>query len=664
MRHPNNKENFRENFLNKYKNKSGKNKFQKQSRPKSQSVQTLKATVSKNRKGFAFLCFQNKSLKDLYVPPRQASQLFEGDRVQVTFASQNGEIHDIKLIEHRFRELVGRFTPNHESSKNRKSHGWVVYEKRKTHIEVYLPEVPPKTKSGDWIRVKLEFNSRHGDSTTGKVLDNYGQDLPASADIIMVSAEYGLSEGHSQQAITEARNYKLDVEARKNLSHIPFVTIDGETARDFDDAVYVEKKNGGYKLWVAIADVSNYVKTGTALDAEARQRGTSVYFPERAFHMLPSELSENLCSLKPKEPRLAFVAEISVDQSGKKLETHLIEAVIESRRRATYNEIQNEYEANKNNPKWEFTPHFELYEILRSYRNKRGSLDFDLSEAEIKADPLGNPISITKRERLDSHRLIEVFMIAANEAVTEWMLKRKQPFLYRIHEDPSEEALVKFQKLAATVGMSFAVTQKNLHQSLLKFVKTIENHPAKELLNTTLLRSMKQAVYSANHGGHFGLASDAYTHFTSPIRRYPDLVVHRLLKQALHSQKNSSSKLNQELPEIAEHCSYRERLAAEAERDSIKLKQIRLMLKHLGDEFEGKIIGMIETGLFVQLDDPFVEGMISKDSLKDDVYEFDENRMIFYGKKKKRTFKMGDSVKIQVVRVDLEYRYIDFGLVT
>ncbi len=635
-------------------------------------IAPLKATVDKNRKGFAFLIFENKKIQDAFISPREAEGLFHGDRVEVQLTS-SGRVQGVKVIEHRFREVVGRFSPF--NSRNTRA-GFVVYERKRAREEIYVPKVLQAVNPNDWVRVKLQFHNEGPYSVTGEILDVYGQDLPPCADVAMISAEYSLSEGHSKSVEQEAERHRLeipgkDLENRKDLREIPFITIDGETARDFDDAIFVEKSKTGYILWVAIADVSHYVKEGSQLDQEARSKGTSVYFPERAFHMLPRALSENLCSLRPHEPRLALVAEMKFDQNGKRLSTRIIEAVIESKRRATYNEIQSEWEQHQGDPNWSFSAHFQLFEAMRKMRMKRGSIDFELPEAEVKVEPTGEVISILNRARIGTHRLIEEFMIAANEAVTVWMMERAWPFVYRVHEEPSLQSLEKFQALAATVGVQVFLERLESPKVIAELIRKLEGHPAQSLLNMSLLRSMKQAVYSSTHGIHFGLASEAYTHFTSPIRRYPDLVVHRLIKMALRAQgkKNRTiqdharGKLEKELAEICEHCSYRERLAADAERESIKVKQVRAMIQRLGDEFEAKVVGMIDSGFFVQLQTPFVEGMVSVDSMTDDFYEFNEERMVFYGRRKRRTFKIGDTVQVKVIRADLDRRQIDFGLI-
>lgn len=630
----------------------------------------LKATVDKNHKGFAFLIFEDRGFEDLFIPPRESESFFHGDRVEVTILPK-GEVQEIKVLEHRFRELVGRYEP-HSNGRG----AWVVYERKRAREEVFIPKADSRARGGDWVRAKLHFHENGPMPVTAEVTEVYGPMLPASADIGMVAAEYNLVEEHSRAAVQQAESMTLeipgrDLEGRLDLRDVPFITIDGETARDFDDAVYVEKSSSGYILWVAIADVSHYVSEGSALDREAYSRGTSVYFPEKAFHMLPRALSENLCSLRPKEPRLAMVSKIECDSAGRTVRTELYEAVIESRRRATYNEIQAEWEANGKNPGWEFAPHFSLYQKIRKLRRDRGSIDFDLPEADLYCDSkTGEVIHLKQRERLDAHRLIEEFMIAANEAVTEWMMKRTWPFVYRIHEEPDFAKLEKFRALAATVGVHFTLERPD-PKILADLVSRFENHPASALLNTSLLRSMRQAVYSATHGIHFGLASKGYTHFTSPIRRYPDLVVHRLLREALRAEKKAGApkgtareQLEEQLAEICEHCSYRERLASDAERESIRLKRVRVMIPRLGEEFEGKINGMVDSGMFVELSEPYVEGLISKESLTDDFYEFNEERMVFSGRRKKRTFQIGDRVVVRALKADIDTRQIDFGLVS
>ena len=634
----------------------------------------LKATVDKNRKGFAFLIFDDRSFEDAFVSPEQAQSLFPGDRVEVLLRPP-GAILRLKVIEHALKEVVGKYTPHPRGGD---FGGWVVYEKKKTREEIFIPDAQVPVVDQDWLRVKLEFKSSGPHPVIGHILENYGNQLPASADLSMIAAEYSLIESHSSEAVKEAQSMTLeipgrDLQGRVDLREVPFITIDGVHARDFDDAVFVERKKSGFVLWVAIADVSHYVKEGTLLDQEARARGTSVYFPERAFHMLPRDLSENLCSLKPNEPRLALVAKMDFDRLGQRGQVEFMEAVIQSQRRATYEEIQTEWESHRHDPAWRYEAHFALYQLIRKVRSERGSIDFEFPEAEVIVLPSGEVQSISVRPRVDSHRLIEEFMIAANEAVTAWMIEKQWPFVYRIHEEPSFQSLENFKAIAATVGIKVDFTRSREPKILADLVRKLEGHPAQALLSSSLLRSMKQAIYSSTHGIHYGLASEGYTHFTSPIRRYPDLVVHRLVRMVLrwpsqslgqelsHSQRES---LEKELAEICEHTSLRERLASEAERESIRMKQVRLMQTHLGGEFKCQINGVSPSGIYVQVQEPYVEGFIPVESLEDDYYEFIEEKMILLGRRTRRVFRVGESVQVRVVRADLERRQVEFGLLS
>jgi|GEM_PF-314498 len=626
----------------------------------------LKARIDKNRKGFGFLQFENKEYEDAFLNPHEAERFFHGDRVEATI-SPRGEVVDVKVIEHRFRELVGRFYPAGKT-------GMVVYERKKAREELPVIGDSKGAKVREWVRAKVIYPEEEFGKVTCEIIEKYGEELPPSADIQMVAAEYSLVEEHSPEAVAEAESFVLDLKDpyRTDLQHVPFITIDGETARDFDDAVFVERnREGGFTLWVSIADVSHYVRNGTVLDDEAYSRGTSVYFPERAFHMLPRALSENLCSLRPDGPRLTMTAKIEYDRAGKKTGVEVMNSLIQSRRRATYNEIQAEADANKDNEKWEFRTHYDLYGILRKLRNVRGSIDFDLPEPELRVEPTGEPISIKLRPRLDAHRLIEEFMISANESVTEWALERKLPFVYRVHDEPVKAAILRFQDLCANYGIKFDANAKNLPEAMNNVVKEIEEHPAQTLLNMALLRSMAQAHYSSVYGEHFGLASKAYTHFTSPIRRYPDLVVHRMLKLALQMEREKTKfdekereELEEKLAEITEHCSYRERIASDAERESIKLKQTRIMLKEVGNEFDAKIGGMNEHGMFAAITDPYVEGFIAQEGLNDDFYSYDEKRQTFTGKRTKKSYKVGDPVRVRVDRVDIDLRRIDLSVIS
>lgn len=623
------------------------------------------ASVQKIASGAAFLILEGARTEDLYLAPREASRFFDGDRLEVIWSPRHGTVEQARLLDRKKHEVFARFHRFEGGSSNR---GFLIYERKKAREELWVPELPKGLKPGDWV--KAEFLPPQGKHPfPAKVIEKFGTDLPASLDVEWVASEHGLSDDRpadvEREALAFKPSWKEELEkGRTDLRHVPFLTIDGETARDFDDAIHVERKGQHYDLWVAIADVSHYVTPGTALDRDAFERGTSVYFPERAFHMLPSALSENLCSLRPNEPRLALVAKISFTRQGDPIGTEIMDAVIESRRRATYEEVEKEHERQFHNPDWALKPHYELYAILRKARMKKGALDFDLPEPEIRVAPDGEPTSIRVRGRLDSHRLIEAFMVSANEAVTEWMLEKNAPFLFRIHAAPTLEALEAYRDVAFGAGVDFPLQDAASGPlAISKFLETLIAHPAKLLLHTALLRSMKQAVYSASHEIHFGLGSRAYTHFTSPIRRYPDLVVHRLIKKRIKGAspgKDAEAKETSRLDTIAAHCSRRERIATEAERESIKLKQTRFMVKRLGESFPARVTGVIERGIFLQIDDPFVEGFLSKDRLGGDFFVFEEKKMQLLGRKSRKRIKVGDEMRVIASAVSIEKRQIDF----
>lgn len=620
---------------------------------------TLIGTIQKNRRGFAFVIFEDSRFEDLFLEPRRARRFFPGDRVRVV-ASGDDEILSIDVLEHRMVEVVGRYLPY-----PRPPGGVVVYELKNIREEIHCFRAPRDIRPGDWVRTRVSFPHKGPHSVVGDIVEVFGQDLPATADLSMIAGEFGLIERHPQEAEVEAKSFTLDVEKaladghRQDLRDIPFMTIDGEDARDFDDAVHVAKTQKGHELWVAIADVSHYVKPGSKLDASALERGTSVYFPERAFHMLPKALSENLCSLRPNEPRLSVGVHMIFDESGHRKHMQPFEAVIESRRRATYNEIEAE--------KAQWPEHFALFGLLRKQRLARGSIDFDLPEPKVMVDDKCEPVSIEDRKRFDAHRLIEEFMIAANEAVTDWIRARKRPFLYRIHETPSEESLETFFRFARGFGLSPEGNPRNPTPRMISgLVKQMEGLPAEPLLRTTLLRSMKQAVYSESHDIHFGLASQAYTHFTSPIRRYPDLVVHRLLRQEMRKlgRPHEDKKTIEELRDTARHCSYRERLAADAERTAVKFKQVRFAARHIGQDFDGIVSGLSERGAYIQISTPFLEGMIPRESFLDDRFEFIEAEVIYLARASRRVIRIGDPVRVQIAKASLELRQNEFKLIT
>ena len=459
---------------------------------------------------------------------------------------------------------------------------------------------------------------------------------------------------------------------RQDLRSLPTVTIDGEKARDFDDAVSIEKIKGGWRLWVHIADVAQYVREGSFLDQEAYARGTSVYLPDRAIPMLPEALSNGICSLNPKVDRLTLTAEMDIDRNGAVFRYDLYESVIRSDERMTYTAVK-QILADRDPilrkryaplvPKFELMA--ELMQAMRAKRVQRGSIDFDLPEPEIVLDLQGQMTDIVRAERNMAHQLVEEFMLAANETVAGHLEELGIPLIYRIHDEPAEDKMADLAEFLSTIGITLPPADKLKPRHIQRAVASVKGTPIEVLVNTVVLRTMKQARYSEENVGHFGLAAETYTHFTSPIRRYPDLIVHRILKNAIrgtYEVEEAVEKLADALPEAAAHCSLRERTAMEAERDVVAMLKVRFMQDKLGETYDGIITGVTQFGLFVQLRELFVEGLVHVSTLTDDYYHFIENRHSLRGERRKKVFRIGDSLRVRVDRVDIERKRIDFSI--
>jgi ribonuclease R len=465
-----------------------------------------------------------------------------------------------------------------------------------------------------------------------------------------------------------------DVHGRTDFRSWPTVTIDGEHARDFDDAITLEVlSNGHYWLGVHIADVSHYVARGSALDEEAYERGTSVYFPERAVHMFPADLATGLCSLNPHVDRLVQSCLMEVDGRGQVVRYEIHDGVINSDARMTYtdvNAILTDPGAEARATHAALVPLFErmreLFEILNGRRRRRGSIDFDLPEPEVLLDAQGLIEDIIPAERNVAHRLIEEFMLLANETVAAHLDHHGAPALYRVHEAPDPLKVAEFEEFVSSLGYSLAAPADGLRpRHFQKLVQRIQGKPEEKPIAFLMLRTMQKARYDPANLGHFGLAATCYTHFTSPIRRYPDLVVHRALRELRHGRltEERAAELVEALPEIARHTSDRERRADEAERELVQWKKVRFMADKVGDEFDGYITGVAPFGLFVELTEHFVEGLVHVSSMADDYYRYLEGGHTLCGENTRRVYRLGDHVRVQVVRVDQERRQIDLGLV-
>jgi len=540
------------------------------------------------------------------------------------------------------------------------------------------PTVPPASiASGSLVIGELPPSGQ----LSVRVVRDFGPTDDPRLDTELVLEEFGWPTAFSAEAEREAVAHgaavPAPVGARRDLRALPTVTIDGEQARDFDDAISVERISGGYRLWVHVADVGHYVEWDSALDLEARLRGTSVYFPDRAVPMLPERLSNGLCSLNPHEERAAMTVEMEWGHDGRPLKASVYESVIKSDARLTYPGVAAALQAPASNvgpddtaePYRSLRPMLQLAaevaDRLRRKRMARGSLDFDLPEPEILIDLQGRPTDILREERTMAHRLIEECMLAANEAVAVHLTRLDVPMLYRIHEPPDPRKLAAFSHFAKGFGYvppsaTEALTSPATLQSLLEAAK---GRPEERLLNHLLLRSMKRARYGPEAQGHFGLASDCYTHFTSPIRRYPDLVVHRILKQVLRHGPPSGAareRLVGLLPELGQRSSDRERLSMEAEWEVVNVKKARFMLGRIGEVYQGFITGVARFGLFVELENIFVEGLIPARTLPKDQYHYDEAQHTLMGVRHR--YRLADPVTVQVTGVDLDRRRVNFTL--
>jgi ribonuclease R len=621
--------------------------------------------------GYGFVIPEREGEQDIFVSPRNLKEAMHGDRVVARVESirkKGREGSVIRILERGLRKVVGKFMRG-------KNYSYVIPEDERIIQEVFIPEGETKRARPNQIVVaEITRYPTERVRPEGRVtyLLGYPDDPEVEPQIII--HKYDLPHRFSSTVVKEARNLPLipsphDYQGRVDLRNIPTFTIDGEKARDFDDAVSIQKeKDGGMKLYVSISDVSHYVEERTALDEEAYIRGTSVYFPDRAIPMFPPELSNEICCLHPNSDRLTLTVERRFDARGNEKEVLFYPSVIRSRERLTYTIVKKILLDDDVGLKKRYADIFpslewmaDLSQTLRQKRIERGALDFDLPEPEIILDLQGETEGIIRAERNLAHQIIEEFMIVANEAVAHFLEENGFPSIYRIHEPPKGEAVDEFRKFVSHLGHKMKKDAENPSKELQRVLLEVKGRPEERVVNNILLRSMKWAKYSANNVGHFGLASKSYTHFTSPIRRYPDLVVHRILKRVLSKKDGSASE--EVLVRKAEHLSHRERVAMEAEREILDRYRVRFMKDKIGEVFKGVIGGVAAFGFFVELQDIFVEGMVRVTSLYDDYYQYHEKQYCLMGERTHKTFRMGDEVVVRVDRVDVELRHIDFGLI-
>ena len=641
------------------------------------SINLVTGTVSAHRDGYGFVSPASGEGGDVFIPARSMREVMHGDRVVVRveqgFRSGRPEGRIIRVLERAHRTVVGRF----ESGRR---FGYVVPADPRLGTDLFIPKASARqVRPGQMVVARIDTYPGKNRSAEGTIVEVLGDPADPDVEILTIAHKYGLPVDFPGEVLAAAatvpdRVEAADLHGREDLRSLLTVTIDGETAKDFDDAVSVRQEaEGRIRLWVSIADVGHYVAEGSPVDLEAYERGTSVYFPGKCLPMLPEKLSNGICSLNPDVERLAMTAEMLFGRQGERLESRFYPSVIRSRARLTYTEVaamllQEEPATIDRYP--DVVPHLrvmaELSQRLTAMRRRRGSLDFDLPEAEIVLDLQGRPENIVRAERNLAHRLIEEFMLAANEAVATFLAGRDAPLLYRVHEPPSTEKLQAFQEFIGHFNYGISLEKGSVDpRRLQQLLAELEGKPEERMINQVLLRSMKQAHYSPENVGHFGLAADLYCHFTSPIRRYPDLVVHRVLRQVLTAGKipeKRKAHLQEKLPAMGEHASQRERRAMEAEREIVSLKKCQFMSDKVGEAFSGFISGVQPFGFFVELKDLFVEGLVHISSIADDFYVFEEDLQRLLGQYRRRIFQVGGEVQVTVAKVDLDRREIDFVL--
>jgi ribonuclease R len=633
--------------------------------------------------GFGFVLSEMADESDLFIGRRHMMEAMHGDRVvaRIEEVKPDGrrEGRIIRVLQRGITRIVGRFEWGREF-------GFIVPTEKRIGRDLFVAhDEAGGAKDGDLVVAEITAYPTPHRNPEGRIVQVLGPAYDPRIDTEMVIAEFGLPKVFPDEVLLESESVPDTVSAdmirhRRDLRDLNTVTIDGERARDFDDAVSVRgEAHGRIRLWVHIADVGHYVSWDSMLDREARRRGTSVYFPDQVVPMFPERLSNGICSLNPRVDRLTLTAEMLFDSDGRRLEYDLYESVIRSNERMTYTAVKKiltDKEAELCRA-YDYLLHdFEVMEDLcrrlMAVRARDGSIDFDLPEPEIILDLQGQTTDIIREERHIAHRMIEEFMLAANRTVAEHMTGLKIPFIYRIHESPDPEKIHDFIQFIGSFGLRFAGpksgadSEKIRPKAFRNVLEQAKGRPEERLVNHVLLRSMKQAKYSTQNVGHFGLAFEDYTHFTSPIRRYPDLVVHRLVKEWLHHTGISAHRrdtLQKLLPEVAQTSSERERLAMEAEREAVDLKKVRFLADKEGEEYFGFITGVTAFGFFVELEEMFVEGLVHISSIPDDYYVYEEKQHRLMGRRHRRIFRLADRVKVRVEKVDLIKRQADFRLV-
>ncbi len=641
-----------------------------------------------NERGFGFVDYDTEE-EDIYIPKGATGYAMDGDTVAVDITAAADPFGDKgpegKVVEVRKRaitQLVGEFTLFSEEEIAETDLYGVVKpkDKKQAELKVMVAAEGIRPVDGAIVLVEITHYPEQGYATSleGIVKSVLGHKNDPGMDILSIIAAHGIPTAFPEAVLKQADSVpdSIDPEAfpeRRDLREQLIVTIDGEDAKDLDDAVTVRKlENGHYFLGVHIADVSYYVTEDSPLDGEAFERGTSVYLTDRVIPMIPQRLSNGICSLNPRVPRLTMSCEMEINENGDVVAHEIFSSIIQTTERMTYTAVNQILETADEETMTRYhvlVPMFqemaELHRILENKRIRRGAVSFEDREAKVLVDENGNPQDILLRERGVGERLIESFMLAANETVAEHFNRRHLPFIYRIHEEPKEDKLRRFFDFAATLGLVVRATKGSITpKDLQKVVADVAEKPESFVVNTMLLRSMQQAKYSEENLGHYGLAADYYTHFTSPIRRYPDLIVHRLIRSYSEDiRSENQEKWAEKLPEIALHSSQMERRAVDCEREVDAMKKAEYMAEHVGEEFDGIISSVVKFGLFIELPNT-IEGLIHINTLKQDYFHYMETQLVLVGERTGLTFKIGQKVRVKVVKADPVTQDIDFELVS
>lgn len=641
-------------------------------------MKTIEGRLQLSGRGFGFVIPADPSEPDIYIPRANMNDAMHGDQVLVRLA-ERAEIYGrkpegwiIKVLQRANTQIVGTYESNRSSS-------FVKPADVKIGIEILVPKKSAGgARSGDQVIVEITRWPKHGIPAEGKITEILGHAGEPGVDVLTVIAAHQLPRdfppnvAHAAERVPSTIS-PAEMSDRRDLRDVSVVTIDSEDAKDLDDAVHVEQlDNGLFRLGVHIADVSHYVSENSPLDLEARQRGTSVYLVDRVIPMLPHRLSNGICSLNQGEDRLTLSVSMDIDHSGRIKRYEIYPSVIRVRTRLSYTIVRGILAGKVPALREQYAPLVPMLEsmeqlanILRSKRQRRGAIDFDLPEIKVLLDEQGRTVGLEKRLRTVAESIIEEFMLAANETVAEHMDHREIPFVYRVHADPDPEKMVKLAELLRSFGQHLGAWTEVRPMDLQKALAWMEGRPEEKMVSTLMLRSLKQARYEAENAGHFGLAAKYYTHFTSPIRRYPDLIVHRLLHETFRGPLSPERRelwMNL-LPKIAVDSSDRERVATEAERDSVDMKTTEYMVQYIGEEFPAVIAGVTAFGFFVELENG-VEGLVHVTALEDDYYRYVEEQHCLLGERLKKRYRLGDAVTVRLIRANPADRSLDFTLAT